>query len=117
MTRVLVVDDHVSYRRLLTRLLRSGGYEVVGEAGTGRAAVELVGSTTPDVVLLDVVLPDLDGFEVARRLAHSPAPPVVVFISSRQRDDFGAFPDGLACWFLSKDEFTMDRLNGLLGED
>jgi CheY-like chemotaxis protein len=117
MIRVLVVDDHVPYRRLLTRLLRSGGYDVVGEAGTGRAAVELVGSTGPDVVLLDVVLPDFDGFEVARRLALSAARPVIVFISSRQRDDFGPFVDGLVCWFLNKDEFTMDRLNSLLAED
>jgi CheY-like chemotaxis protein len=117
MVRVLVIDDHVPYRRLLTRLLRSEGYEVVGEAGTGQAAIELVRSTAPDVVLLDVVLPDFDGFEVARRLARTSARPAIVLISSRQHYELGPFVEGLVCWFVSKDEFTMERLKGLLAED
>jgi CheY-like chemotaxis protein len=115
--RVLVVDDHVSYRRWVARLLRAGGFDVVGEVGTGRDAVERVEAVAPDVVLLDVLLPDFDGFEVARRIALLPGRPVVVFVSSRQRDEFGPFVDNLVCWFLSKDEFTVERLNGLLVED
>ena len=114
--RVLVVDDHDSYRRLVARLLRSAGFEVVGEAGTGQDAVDKTTSTAPDVVLLDVLLPDFDGFEVARRLAASPVKPVIIFVSSRQRDDFGPFVDGLVCRFLSKDEFTVERLTALLAE-
>lgn len=117
MVRVLVVDDHVPYRRLVGRLLRAGGFDVVGEAGTGRVAVELVRLTAPDVVLLDVMLPDFDGFEVARRIVRTRVRPVVVFMSSRQRDEFGVFVDGLVCLFLSKDEFTVERLNSLLAED
>lgn len=120
MIRVLVVDDHDSYRRLVARLLRSAGFEVVGEAGTGQDAVDKTTSTAPDVVLLDVLLPDFDGFEVARRLARSPVKPVIVFVSSRQREElvqFGPFDvDGLVCRFLSKDEFTVERLTALLAE-
>jgi CheY-like chemotaxis protein len=115
--RVLVVDDHVPYRRLLVRLLHAEGFDVVGAVGTGREAVAAVRTATPDVVLLDVLLPDFDGFEVARRIAGLPVRPVVVFVSSRQREEFGPFVDGLVCWFLSKDEFTVERLNGLLMED
>ena len=114
--RVLVVDDHDSYRRLVARLLRAAGFDVVGEAGTGQDAVDEATSTAPDVVLLDVLLPDFDGFEVARRLAALPVRPVIVFVSSRQRDDFGPFVDGLVCRFLSKDEFTVERLTALLDE-
>lgn len=66
MLRVLEVDDNVSYRWLMARLLRAGGFDVIGEIGTGREAVEWVRAAAPDVVLLDVVLPDLDGFDVAR---------------------------------------------------
>jgi CheY-like chemotaxis protein len=115
--RVLVVDDHVPYRRLVARLLRAEGFDVIGAVGTGREAVEQTRMAVPDVVLLDVLLPDFDGFEVARRIALLPARPVVVFISSRQRDEFGPFVDGLVCWFISKDEFTVERLHGLLLED
>jgi CheY-like chemotaxis protein len=115
MVRVLVVDDHVSYRRLMVRLLRTSGFEVIGDVGNGRDAVEMVLAKTPDVVLLDILLPDFDGFEVARRLVVSPVPPLIVFISSRQRDEFGTLADGGTIrGFLSKDEFTVERLNGLL---
>lgn len=117
MVRVLVVDDQVSYRRLLVRLLRVNGFDVVAEAGTGHDAVAQVGTAAPDVVLLDILLPDFDGFEVARRLAAGPVRPAIVFISSRQREDFAAFLDhGLVRGFISKDQLTVERLNGLLAE-
>jgi CheY-like chemotaxis protein len=117
MVRVLVVDDQVAYRRLLVRLLDTNGFDVVGEAGTGEDAVRQIEATVPDVVLLDVLLPDFDGFEVARRVAAGAARPIIVFISSRQREDFGAFVDlGLVRGFISKDQLTVERLNGLLPE-
>jgi len=117
MVRVLVVDDQGVYRRLLVRLLSASGFDVVGEAGTGEDAVRQVEATAPDVVLLDVLLPDFDGFEVARRVAAGATRPVIVLISSRQREDFGAILDlGLVRGFICKDQLTVERLNGLLPE-
>jgi chemotaxis response regulator CheB len=117
MVRVLVVDDQVAYRHLLVRLLDTNGFDVVGEAGTGEDAVRQIEATVPDVVLLDVLLPDFDGFEVVRRVAAGVARPIIVFISSRQREDFGTFVDlGLVRGFISKDQLTVERLNGLLPE-
>src|SRR3954454_201506 len=66
---VLIVDDHAGFRSLARRLLEAAGYEVVGEAHDGASAIELAWGLRPAIVLLDVQLPDLDGFEVARRLA------------------------------------------------
>ena len=117
MVRILVVDDQVAYRRLLVRLLNTNGFDVVGEAGTGEDALRQVEATAPDAVLLDVLLPDFDGFEVARRVAAGAARPAIVFISSRQREDFGVILDlGLVRGFISKDQLTVERLNGLLPE-
>jgi DNA-binding NarL/FixJ family response regulator len=65
---VAVVDDHVLFRSGLVRLLLDEGIDVVGEAGSGAAALELVAATSPSVVLLDLSLPDLPGIEVARKL-------------------------------------------------
>ncbi|MER5263130.1 response regulator [Actinosynnema sp. NPDC002837] len=117
MVRVLLVDDQVPYRRLLARLLRAGGFDVVAEAGTGHEALLLAAATAPELVLLDVLLPDLDGFEVARRLEVDPARPAVVLVSSRHREDFGEFT-GLALvrGFIGKDELTVERLTELLAE-
>lgn len=115
--RVLLVDDQVSYRRLVARLLRSGGFDVVGEAGTGREALALAAACVPDLVLLDVLLPDFDGFEVARRLETGSAAPAVVLVSSRQREDLRDFSNlVLVRGFLGKAEFTVEGLVALLGE-
>ncbi|ROP42522.1 response regulator [Saccharothrix texasensis] len=117
MVRVLLVDDQVSYRRLLARLLRTNGFDVVAEAGTGREALLLAAATAPELVVLDVLLPDFDGFEVARRLEAGPVRPAVVLVSGRQRADFGEFADlVLVRGFLGKDEFTVEALVDLLAE-
>ncbi|MFF5288024.1 response regulator [Paractinoplanes globisporus] len=81
--RVVVVDDHEPFRALVRELLQSAGYEVVGEAGDGEQAVGACTRLRPDVVLLDVQLPGMDGFAVADRLAALDGPPVVVLISNR----------------------------------
>jgi CheY-like chemotaxis protein len=86
---VLVVDDHAWFRTAVSALLGAEGFSVVGEAGDGEEALTMVGLLHPDVVLLDVQLPGIDGFEVARRLAALGSPPVVLLISSRTASDYG----------------------------
>ncbi|HZQ64938.1 MAG TPA: response regulator transcription factor [Gaiellaceae bacterium] len=86
---VLIVDDHPAFRSLARALLESEGFAVVGEAGDGEDALVAVDELRPDVVLLDVQLPGLDGFEVAERLAVAGDPPAVVLISTRSAAAYG----------------------------
>ncbi len=85
---VLIVDDHAAFRSAARELLAAEGYRVVGEAADGRSALEAVRELRPDVVLLDVQLPDLNGFDVAELLAKEETMSVVVFISSRALSAF-----------------------------
>ena len=68
---VLIVDDHPSFRASARTLLEAEGYEVVGEAENGAAALQAVKDLKPDLVLLDVQLPDIDGFQVAEQLSRA----------------------------------------------
>jgi DNA-binding NarL/FixJ family response regulator len=86
---VLIVDDHPSFRAAARLLLEAEGYAIAGEAADGASALRAAASLDPDVVLLDVNLPDLDGFEVAARLTADGAGPAVVLCSSREAADFG----------------------------
>jgi DNA-binding NarL/FixJ family response regulator len=86
---VLIVDDHPSFRASARCLLEAEGYEVVGEAEDGESAVAAVGELHPDLVLLDVQLPDIDGFAVAARLRKLEEAPVVILTSSRDGADYG----------------------------
>jgi DNA-binding NarL/FixJ family response regulator len=89
-TSVLIVDDHPSFRASARALLEAEGFEVVGEAEDGAAALRAAKELRPDVVLLDVQLPDTDGFDVAARLTRGAGdPPAVVLTSSRDGSDFG----------------------------
>ena len=117
-TRVLIVDDHPTFRRLAAVLLASGGYEVVGEAVDGEDALRQVERCRPDLVLLDVLLPGMNGFVVARRLAERGDGPRVVLVSSADRSQFTAALDGApVCGFLGKHELTLDQLAQLLDQD
>jgi DNA-binding NarL/FixJ family response regulator len=85
---VLIVDDHPSFRAMARRVLEAAGFNVVGEARDGREAIAAVQRLKPDLVLLDVQLPDLDGFEVAALLDDSGLDSVVVLTSSRDAADY-----------------------------
>ncbi len=114
---VLVVDDHPAFRASLRRLLESEGYSVVGEAGDGIAAVRAASQLQPDVVVLDIQLPDIDGFEVADRIeaAAMDTVPAIVLVSSRDRSDFGPLLDSSRIrGFVSKSELTGEALSELL---
>lgn len=87
--RVLIVDDHPGFRAQARALLTAAGYQVVGEAADGESAVRVAVDLSPDVVLLDIQLPDITGFEVVRQLHSVPGAPAVVLISSRAAADYG----------------------------
>jgi DNA-binding NarL/FixJ family response regulator len=113
--RVLVVDDHPSFRASARKLLESEGYEVVGEAADGAEALEAAARLQPDVVLLDIQLPDLDGFRVAKRLGHLASPPEVILTSSRDSVDYGSCVEECgARGFVPKAELSGAALTTLL---
>src|SRR5437762_7682420 len=86
--RVLIVDDHQPFRVVARELLEGAGYIVAGEAADAAEALAAVATEAPDAVLLDVQLPDRDGFAAATALAAANGP-AVVLISSREADDYG----------------------------
>jgi DNA-binding NarL/FixJ family response regulator len=113
--RVLIVDDHESFRSSARLLLEAEGYEVVGEAGTGAAGLSAAAELRPDVILLDVHLPDLDGFDVAARLTTGESGPRIVITSSRDASDFGPLiRRSGALGFVPKNELSGEALAALL---
>jgi DNA-binding NarL/FixJ family response regulator len=113
---VLIVDDHPSFRATARALLEEEGFDVVGEAADGESALEASKVLRPDLVLLDVQLPDIDGFEVARRLqALNGTRPHVVLTSSRDGADYGTLVDeSAALGFIPKGELSGAALGALL---
>ena len=112
--RVLVVDDHEGFRAVARALLERDGLKVVAEAADGSSALEAALDVEPDVVLLDVHLPDLDGFEVSRRLAALPRPPTVVLTSSRPIADLRRrVAESPAAGFVPKDGLSGAELEQL----
>ncbi len=112
---VLIVDDHATFRATARQLLEAEGFEVVGEAEDGASALAAVARLRPDVVLLDVQLPDTDGFEIARCLCVNGFQPKVVLTSSRDASEFGDLID--ACGsrgFIPKGELSGGKLAALL---
>jgi DNA-binding NarL/FixJ family response regulator len=111
---VLIVDDHASFRVSARLLLTAEGYEVVGEAEDGRTGLSEAERLAPDVVLLDVFLPDIDGFEVASEIAARGAV-IVVLTSSHDGGDFGALvQESGAGGFIPKAELSGEALDALL---
>jgi DNA-binding NarL/FixJ family response regulator len=112
---VLVVDDHPSFRATARALLEAEGFSVVGEAADGTEALAKTAELHPDLVLLDIQLPDLDGFEVARRLKANGASPAIVLVSSRDAADYGdLISTSGARGFVPKGELTGAALRALL---
>jgi CheY-like chemotaxis protein len=116
-TTVLIVDDHPTFRAAARALLQREGYEVVGEAVDGPSAIEAAHDLCPEVVLLDVQLPDTDGFALAARLRGDGDHPVIVLTSSRDAADFGPLvAESGARGFIAKAELSGARLAALLTE-
>ena len=112
---ILIVDDHPSFRATARALLEAEGFDVVGEAEDGASALRAAAELSPDVVLLDVQLPDVDGFEVARRLTGNGRGPAVVLVSSRDCADFGPLVGRSgARGFIAKAELSGAALTALL---
>ena len=113
--RVLVIDDNGDFRSVARQLLERHGFVVVAEAETGVGGVAQAKEHRPDLVLLDVQLPDVDGFEVAERLARLDVPIDVVLTSSLDGTDFGALlARSPARGFIPKAELSAAAIEALL---
>jgi DNA-binding NarL/FixJ family response regulator len=113
--KVLIVDDHPSFRSAARLLLEHEGFEVVGEAPDGATGIAASNELAPDVVLLDVNLPDIDGFDVASRICVDHSAPKVVLTSSRDPREFGPLvARSGARGFIPKGDLTGDALHALL---
>jgi DNA-binding NarL/FixJ family response regulator len=114
-TTVLVVDDHASFRGFARRMLEAAGFAVVDEAGDGASAVDAARRLRPDVVLLDILLPDVTGFEVAEVLARGARGPVVVLTSSRSASELGdSLEHSSARGFIAKRDLSGEAFAALV---
>jgi DNA-binding NarL/FixJ family response regulator len=110
--RVLLVDDHETFRRGIARILKSEpDVEVAGEAGNGESAVNLTRSVKPDVVLMDIYMPRMDGIQ-ATRIIHHDLPEVrVIALSMKERSESaGAMEEAGAVSYLTKAESTPETM-------
>jgi DNA-binding NarL/FixJ family response regulator len=117
---VVIADDHPSFRASARAILESEGFEVIGEAEDGAGAIAAVRKLAPDVLLLDVQLPDMDGFAVCRQCevdgGRNGGPPAVVLVSSRDACDYGGLIEQSgARGFIAKAELSGAALAELLG--
>lgn len=113
---ILVVDDHPAFRAIARTVLEAEGFVVVGEAEDGRSALVAIEQLQPEVVLLDVQLPDIDGFEVAASAARLTPAPLVVLTSSRDARDFGSLiAESGARGFIPKAELSGEAMAALIG--
>lgn len=108
--RVLLVDDDERFRAVACRSLTADGIDVVAEVDRGRDVQAAAALWKPDVVLLDIGLPDIDGLEVARRLLSGQGGPVVILISTREAAYGRRVALGLAAGYLPKDELSLPAI-------
>ena len=112
---VFIVDDHEAFRRSARALLEADGFDVVGESEDGESAIDAIATLRPQVVLLDIQLPGIDGFDVAARVAGTADPPAVVLISSREAAAYGSrLRDAPSRGFIPKRELSGDALAALI---
>lgn len=115
--KVLIVDDHAGFRASARRMLEAEGFEVVAEARTGAEALQAADAWSPELVLLDVYLPDIHGFDVAERLTLNGSAPAIVLTSSHDASDFGPLVERSgARGFIPKSELSGETLRGLLDD-
>ena len=113
---MLIVDDHEGFRIAARALLEADGFDVIGEVGNGIEALEAAAALRPDIVLLDIQLPGLDGFGVAERLAEVAEAPAVVLVSSRDAIAYGSrLTQTRARGFIPKSGLSGDALAALVG--
>ena len=113
---VLIVDDHPGFRSAARALLEADGFEVVGEAADGESGLAAAARLRPGLVLLDIQLPDLDGFAVAERLASWQPPPAVVLVSSRDSSAYRRrLADSPALGFITKSDLSGAAVAALVG--
>lgn len=114
---VLIVDDHPAWRAVARLIVEAAGLEITAEAATGRSALDIAAGRRPDIVLLDVHLPDLDGIVVAERLAEGDPPrPVVVLVSSADPSTYAERLDRApAREFIRKEHLTPTKLKAVIG--
>jgi len=117
MQTVLIIDDNAPFRRQARAVLEADGFTVLGEAVDGLSGLASARDLRPDVVLLDIGLPDIDGFEVADVLAEGGWAARVVLTSSRAAREYGPrLHDAPSAGFIPKDELSGPALRALLGE-
>jgi DNA-binding NarL/FixJ family response regulator len=115
MNTILIVDDHAAFRVQARALLEADGFVVIGEAETGTSGLAAARSLRPHLVLLDIGLPDVEGFEVAHALAADGPPPFVVLTSSRDASAYGPrVANSRVLGFIAKDELSGAALRSLI---
>ena len=109
--RVLVVDDQEPFRRAMAAVVdETQGFVVVGSVASGEESLQAASELRPDLVLMDVHLPGIDGVEASRRLTAAPGGPVVMLLSTYDQDQFDLIGSGAAC-YLAKAAFGPDELS------
>jgi DNA-binding NarL/FixJ family response regulator len=117
MNTILIVDDNAGFRVQARALLQADGFEVIGESSDGTSGLAAARSLRPDLVLLDIGLPDVEGFEVARVLALDGPPPLVVLTSSREASAYGPrLASSRALGFIPKDELSGAAIRALVAD-
>jgi DNA-binding NarL/FixJ family response regulator len=115
MNRIVIVDDHPAFRAWAAAALTADGFRVAGEAIDGASALAQVQAVRPDVVLLDVQLPDADGFEVADALLAAKPRPAIILTSSRDALAYAADLARTGLPFISKEDLSGSAIRAMLG--
>ena len=115
MHTILIVDDNAGFRLQARAVLSADGFDVVGESADGTSGLAAARRLRPDLLLLDIGLPDVEGFEVARALAVDGPPPQVVLTSSREASAYGPrLADSRVLGFIPKDELSGAAIRALV---